>query len=63
LYCLIIAFCILAICNIHNITNFVEYNYFNFPETSRNNHERKIPIKCENYQLGKNQIFYFFDYA
>ena len=36
---------------------YVWYNYFNFPETSRNNHERKIPIKCENYKLTKNQIF------
>ena len=42
--------------------SFVWYNYFNFPETSCNNHERKIPIKCENYELSKKSNI-FSDYA
>ena len=52
----------MAICNRHNIPSSISYNYFNFPETSCNNHERKTPIKCENYELGKKSNI-FFDYA
>ena len=67
-YCIVLLSYILYFGNMqcthiqYTTPSFVWYNYFNFPETSCNNHERKIPIKCENYELGKKSNI-FFDYA
>ena len=62
-YCIVLLSYILYFGNMqcthiqYTTPSFVWYNYFNFPETSCNNHERKIPIKCENCQLGKKSNF------